>query len=436
MVSFFFFGGYTLSLKEKIGGALTYQTLKKTFYTDPTSQRFQNHDAEAARRLGDPSTFRTGITLEHGELFCAMPRELSLASEQVIRRERDVSELWGRLPRTARGAFLRSLILDEVVCSNEMEGVHSTRKQVEVALEAGRATRGNNVGAAEATHAPFFELAQLYLGLTDNPVPPQSLQEIRTIYDSVVKDSIDEKDLVGDTLFRTGPVVIEKRGGRVVHRGVEPEARIEELLGDMISLSKRDDVPELCRAALCHFLFEYVHPFYDGNGRTGRYLLALQLSHLLSQPTVLSLCHTISEHKSAYYKAFDTTEDRLNCSEGTHFVLMLLELVSVAQEDLIADLSEKHLAVELLEQRLANFEAGSEGRGRRLLGFAAERELFSLPDGFTQREACEHLGVSTPTARKELERLEAKEMLARTTRRPSRYVLTPQAKELLGLSAE
>ena len=317
-----------------------------------------------------------------------------------------------------------------------MEGVHSTRKQVEVALEAGRATRGNNVGAAEATHAPFFELAQLYLGLTDNPVPPQSLQEIRTIYDSVVKDSIDEKDLVGDTLFRTGPVVIEKRGGRVVHRGVEPEARIEELLEDMISLSKRDDVPELCRAALCHFLFEYVHPFYDGNGRTGRYLLALQLSHLLSQPTVLSLCHTISEHKSAYYKAFDTTEDRLNCSEGTHFVLMLLELVSVAQEDLIADLSEKHLAVELLEQRLANLEAASEERGRRLLGFGAERELFSLPDGFTQREACEHLGVSAPTARKELERLEAKGLLARTTRRPSRYVLTPQAKELLGLSAE
>ncbi len=104
---------------------MAYQTLKKTLYADPTSQRFQNHDAEAARRLGDPSTFRTGIALEHGELFCAMPKELSLASEQVIRRERDVSELWGRLPRTARGAFLRSLILDEVVFSNEMEGVHS-----------------------------------------------------------------------------------------------------------------------------------------------------------------------------------------------------------------------------------------------------------------------------------------------------------------------
>lgn len=151
---------------------------------------------------------------------------------------------------------------------------------------------------------------------------------------------------------------------------------------------------------------------------------------------MLSLCRTISEHKSAYYKAFDTTENRLNCSEGTHFVLMLLELLSVAQEDLIADLTEKHLSVELLEQRLANLEAGPGERGRRLLGFGAERELFSLPDGFTQREACEHLGVSAPTARKELERLEAKGLLARTTRRPSRYVLTPQAKELLGLSSE
>lgn len=412
---------------------MAYQTLKKTFYADATSQRFQNHDTEAARRLEDPSSFRTGIVLEHGELFCAAPRELSLGSEQVIRRERDVVELWGRLPRTARGAFLRSLLLDEVVCSNEMEGVHSTRGQIEVALEAGRASRSGNAGAAEAEHAPFFELAQLYLGLIDNPTPPQSLQEIRAIYDSVVKDSIDEEDLVKGALFRTGPVVIEKRGGRVVHRGVEPEAKIEELLGDMLSLSQREDVPELCRAALCHFLFEYVHPFYDGNGRTGRYLLALQLSHLLSQPTVLSLCRAISEHKSAYYRAFDTTEDRLNCSEGTHFVLMVLELVSIAQEDLMVDLSEKCLAVERLDQRLASLEAEHGERGGRLLGLAAQRELFLLPGGFTQREACEHLGVSAPTARKELGRLEAKGLLTRTTRRPSRYVLTSQSKELLGL---
>lgn len=45
---------------------MAYQTLKKTFYADATSQRFQNHDTEAARRLEDPSSFRTGIVLEHG----------------------------------------------------------------------------------------------------------------------------------------------------------------------------------------------------------------------------------------------------------------------------------------------------------------------------------------------------------------------------------
>ena len=68
------------------------------------------------------------------------------------------------------------------------------------------------------------------------------------------------------------------------------------------------DIPELYAAALCHFLFGYIHPFFDGNGRTGRYLLALQLSRPLSQPTVLSLSRVIAENKATYYRAFDAVE--------------------------------------------------------------------------------------------------------------------------------
>ena len=66
------------------------------------------------------------------------------------------------------------------------------------------------------------------------------------------------------------------------------------MLTQWLALSRSEDIPETCSALLCHFLFEHIHPFYDGNGRTGRYLLALHLSEPLSQPTVLSLSRTIA----------------------------------------------------------------------------------------------------------------------------------------------
>ena len=66
------------------------------------------------------------------------------------------------------------------------------------------------------------------------------------------------------------------------------------MIDRMIELVASPDIPQTYSAILSHFLFEYIHPFYDGNGRTGRYLLALYLSEPLSETTVLSLSRVIA----------------------------------------------------------------------------------------------------------------------------------------------
>lgn len=113
---------------------MAYPTLEKLLYADASSERFQHHEERYRLRLDAESTFRTGVMLRHGELFCAVPRELSMETERVLLRERRVSSLWKALPRVAHGAYVRGLVLDEVVSSNDIEGVRSTRRQIEDAL--------------------------------------------------------------------------------------------------------------------------------------------------------------------------------------------------------------------------------------------------------------------------------------------------------------
>ena len=96
-----------------------------------------------------------------------------------------------------------------------------------------------------------------------------------------------------------------------------------------------------------HYLFECIHPFYDGNGRTGRCLLALYLDESLSIPTVLSLSRTIAENKNVYYAAFSSVENPLNHGEMTHFVYAMLELIRTAQSSMI----------ERLQSSIEHFEA-------------------------------------------------------------------------------
>lgn len=404
---------------------MEYPTLEKLFHIDTSSDRFSAHERLLRERMNGESSFRTGIELNTGELFLAIPRELSIATERILRCERRVFALWRELPTIALGAFIRSLIMDEVVFSNEIEGVHSTRRQIEAALES-----------QTDKHTPFVEFAHMYLKLIDNPMPPTSLADVRAIYDAVTVDAIAPKDIPRASLFRTGPVEIVNHQGRTVHKGVEPSETIEQMMEQWLALSLSEEMPELYSSILCHFLFEYIHPFYDGNGRTGRYLLALHLSRPLSQPTVLSLSRIIAENKVTYYKAFDITERKLNNAEGTHFVLTILQLIAQAQEELIADLETKNAAIEELGKRIEALSGSLPNRTCETLFYAAQMHLYNALREFRLAGLTEHLKVSKPTARKTLTQLKEDGMLEQTAMRPPTYRLTGRGLELLGLSPE
>ena len=409
---------------------MAYQSLQKLFNKDATSDRYARNEALAKERLNAESTFRTGVETRNGELFLAVPRELSMLNERVLRHERRISNALRALPPVAQGALIRGLVVNEVVSTNDLEGVHSTRRQINDLL-AGAATSQDRSEVRR-----FREFANLYLGLSDpNRSFPQAPEDIREIYDAVMRGE-DLGDSAPDgRLFRKEGVEVWGTGGKKLHEGLFPERAIIEGMDQMLSIINSDEIPETYGAIVGHYLFEYIHPFYDGNGRTGRYLLALYLSRPLSVVTTLSLSRVIAENRGAYYRSFRDAENPLNHGELTMFVINILENVATAQDEIDEDLARKSGQLTDAYERLARLSethdlSAAESDALFLL---VQLDLFAAFPSASVAEVASHLGLGAQQARRYLTRLEDKGLVRAEGRRPLGMVLSDEARNYFAL---
>lgn len=417
---------------------MPYEPLAKLFYMDVSNERFSENERLAKLRLEADSTFRTGIITPAGELFLAVPKGLSLVSEKVLRLERLVSASLKSLPTVACGALIRGLVTDEIVCTNDLEGIYSTRRQISDILEmttiSGDLLKRSGDPLKERR---FRELAKMYLNLSDQTRQyPSSPEDVRAIYDQVMRDEpMGERDRPDGKIFRRGEVEIVGNGSKIIHRGVYPESEILRTIGQMLTLADSVDIPQTYSAILSHYVFEYVHPFYDGNGRTGRYLLALYLSRPLSVLTSLSLSRLIAENRAAYYRSFRDAENKLNHGELTFFVMNILEDVLVAQSQLVESLGEKKGQLDEVSNRLEGFSDtyGLSEREKAVVYMLVQMDLFAPFPDVGLPEVSQYLGVGGQQTRKYLKRLQELELVQTTSMRPLRFAVTRKTETYFGL---
>lgn len=110
-----------------------------------------------------------------------------------------------------------------------------------------------------------------------------------------------------------GTALANERTGSIIYSPPEGEELIREKLGNWETyLHQQDDIDALIRMAVAHYQFEAIHPFTDGNGRTGRLLNILYLveQQLLTLP-ILYLSRYVIQHKDDYYtKLLGVTTDQ------------------------------------------------------------------------------------------------------------------------------
>lgn len=143
-----------------------------------------------------------------------------------------------------------------------------------------------------------------------------------------------------------GTKLINSKTGEVIYTPPQDEKEIRDLLKNLEDyINENDDVDPLIKMALIHYQFESIHPFYDGNGRTGRILnvLYLVLNNLLNSP-ILYLSNYINKNKDEYYRLFTEFRENSNYEDWIIYILKgieetsknTIELIKLIQEEMEA----------------------------------------------------------------------------------------------------
>lgn len=154
-------------------------------------------------------------------------------------------------------------------------------------------------------------------------------------------NSIQEKILKNNAGLRkiTGTKIQNTKTGKAVYTPPEGVQLLKNLLANLESyININEDVDPLIKLAVIHYQFEAIHPFHDGNGRTGRIIniLYLILKQLLEIP-VLYLSSYIIRNKSKYYELLlSVTKNQ----EWENWILFVLDGIEQTSHETIIKIKE------------------------------------------------------------------------------------------------
>ena len=119
--------------------------------------------------------------------------------------------------------------------------------------------------------------------------------------------------------------------GETIYTPPQNEEEIRDYLRNLEKFinNNEDGIDPLIKVCLIHYQFESIHPFYDGNGRTGRILniLYLVLNKLIDSP-ILYLSKYINKTKQEYYKLFNEVRNNNNFEDWILYILKGIEITS------------------------------------------------------------------------------------------------------------
>ena len=319
-----------------------------------------------------------------------LPVKMDLETRRILKKlaeaHRYLAELKGGAATIPNEAILiNTLSLQEAKDSSAVENIVTTHDELY------KAQSGDPSASSAAKEVERYALALQYGYREVQKTPLITTRLILKLQEILEGNDAGFRKLPGTSLKNQAT-------GEVVYTPPQDHAEIAELMSNLeqfINNAEMSSLDPLIKLALIHFQFESIHPFYDGNGRTGRIInvLYLLVNELLQIP-VLYLSRYIIQNKSDYYRLLQAVRDQGTWEE---WVLFMLDAIAATSRQTLLLITEiKALMLETKHRLRAEFP--------RLYSQDLLNNLFRHPYtkiGFIQQD----LQVSRITATRYLDKI-------------------------------
>lgn len=305
--------------------------------------------------------------------------------KKLVLASRALAAVNGNILRLPNPSMLvNTIALQEAKTSTEIENIFTTEDELYKAISdtakeemADPATK-EVLRYREALWAGYHEI------ISDEAI---TLESITKIFQQIKNTRSGIRPPQSMVIIKRGQS--EFRSGEVIYTPPRGEGVVERLMDNLIEYlndDKKYATDPLLKMCIAHYQFEAIHPFQDGNGRTGRILNLLYLIHanLLSHPA-LYLSKYIIVHKEDYYHYLAGVTQRRNWKKWVLYMLDAVEKTALLTNSLIT---------EIIDQMEATYVYGK----KRINWYSKElnEAIFSQPYSRPQMIA-EILGKSSRT---------------------------------------
>lgn len=341
---------------------MEYTKLESIYY-----QSREKYEETYNKRFASESSYRLDFNIKENKAFIFMDKEIVEKISNIYKYNIKLIKTKNEIPKIAIEQYTNKCLIDEIKLTNQIEGVYSTRKEIQNILKSNKEDKKR-----------FSSLINKYKKLEESHIKIDTCNDIRKLYDEILLVEIskeDSKDKPDGNIFRKGPVFVTGRNGQIIHEGITPEEKIIDTMTKLLDFVNNHNSNPLIKIAVFHYMFGYIHPFYDGNGRLSRFISSYLLSQELERIVAYQLSKSIFSNTNGYYKMFKVTNDPINKGDLTYFIIRFLEIIEKSLIDLNEALIERKNKLDLFSKKI-DLLAGEDDIKKQVMDMLLKNTLF------------------------------------------------------------
>ncbi len=301
------------------------------------------------------------------------------------------NDIFKYIPFEVRNSVIVDTMIDEAYNSSVIEGAFSTKRRTEELVKTNAEPKDNS-------EQMILNNYRALKYANDNLDKNLNEELILSIYKILTENTLKEDNIIEK--YRNGFVgVWDQLSNEFIYKAPEHE-QVQKLMDELIYFMENNkEFHPLIKACIIHFYFVYIHPFFDGNGRTAR---ALSYIYLIKQGydffAFFSISSMIKEERKKYYEAIENTE--IYQSDMTYFVKYYLSMITKSLNDVIKKFSTeygKKIIKDILDKSAITLSKRQMKTINQMI--ASEKNILTIEDYKSKNK------VSYETARTDLNQL-------------------------------